>query len=408
MVKQVRALKKMNQSKCLFGFVIKILAFVYYTTSSIYILIIHLLGFNNFVFVFLLMYVVPKIFPNFRFVTTSNVEIALSNYFRTLNINDELSDMDYVCNKCVKKPYLASLEQLTEHLQMEHCDIDNAVQLKNFILENITFEEILQLESATDCQSDDSDNTKKKIKLATLFCPFCESIFSSPTRLICHLNKHMEINMDEVNCCDIMFREKKLFVQHLQDDHVTIINADNLCRTCGMMAKNAAELKAHIIETHNDKVTAKETKLENLVNQKYIPAVCPICNKTYSNKYNMFVHMNSHEDQIFKCDKCDKVYRFASNLMNHKKLAHEGVMDYVCSSCGEAFPSRSARDVHARLHSGIRPYRCQYCCKSYRAKNTLDRHIEMHLDIRKYECEICAKKFRKKSHLNYHIKTHAK
>lgn len=318
--------------------------------------------------------------------------------------------MEIVCQKCDETPSLTSIDMLAEHLNSKHCsEVITGKDLELFIKNNITFDETLL--SDEDAKSVISKETRVLPK-TNYSCPFCENIFTSPTRLVCHLNKHEEVSMDEgIECCDSVYSDKVTFVEHLRKEHINEGIGGNVCRSCGVVTENPEELEAHIIDFHNNsKGNVKERKNQSLKNQKYIPAVCPECNKTFSNKYNMFVHLKSHSgrNSSYQCSKCDKSYRSRGNLNSHMKIAHQGILSYLCLFCGEAFPNRSARDVHSRLHTGLKPYKCDFCGKCYRAKNTLDRHLEMHLNIRKHECPICGKKFRKRTHLNYHLGTHEK
>ncbi|XP_075983019.1 uncharacterized protein LOC142981190 isoform X2 [Anticarsia gemmatalis] len=339
------------------------------------------------------------------------LQTVLLSYLNLLDLGSHL-DLEFVCQKCVEKPALSTTESLADHLKYDHStDVTSEQDLKTFIQNYITFEEVLLSE---DSDGDFLESEEKPLKpLPNLFCPFCANVFSSATRLVCHLNKHIEVCIEDgVMCCDVIYRDKKTFVTHVQDAHVdrTIDETVQVCKTCGFTTEDTNELLTHINELHTEQKNDKEKRVQNPKNQKYIPAVCPECNKTFSNKYNMFVHMKSHSDAspTFPCDKCNKTYRNQGNLNTHKRQAHEGILNFLCSECGEAFPTRSARDVHARLHTGLKPYTCTYCDKSFRAKNTLDRHIEIHLNIRRHECEICNKKFRKKTHLTYHVSTHGK
>lgn len=318
--------------------------------------------------------------------------------------------MQIVCQKCEEKPALSTVYSLANHIRSDHSPdvLDNSI--KTFITEYITFEQVL-------AESDDSDivsviTEKTRIVLPSLHCPFCSSVFSSATRLAHHLNKHEPVSAaDNVTCCERVYSDKKRFVQHWQRAHVASTAQDQakVCVSCDFTTDTADELKQHYKNAHNDPFFTKEKKTERPNNQKYIPAVCPECNKTFSNKYNMFAHMRSHSrSAVYPCEQCSRTYRSQGNLSHHKRLAHQGILNYICVECGEAFPSRSERDIHARIHSGETPYKCPHCGKSYRAKNTLTQHLQIHAGIRKHECKICSKKFRKKSHLDYHVTTHMK
>lgn len=337
-------------------------------------------------------------------------DVLINNY---PTIAEDSLDTQMVCLQCKTCPSLSSIEQLADHLQSTHrFEVANHAALKKFISTYVTFEETLISEDSDTDMVTDSD---KPTVLPDFYCPFCESIFSSMTRLLCHLNQHLELSIEDgVMCCDKTYDNKKMFVKHLQESHVTRVvdESKNTCRTCGFQTETLHDLQDHVsmahckeVQIHKKPETASNNKERY---QKFIPAVCPGCNKVFSNKYNMFVHMKSHGKVAVKyaCDKCNKTYSNQGNLNSHRKLAHAGILNYVCTTCGEAFPGKLARDVHARIHTGEKPYSCQHCSKSFRAKNTLDRHLEMHLDIRKHSCHLCPKKFRKRTHLNSHLKTH--
>ncbi|XP_028027297.1 zinc finger protein 660-like isoform X2 [Bombyx mandarina] len=334
-----------------------------------------------------------------------NFKMVLNKYLSELNIAVH-GDMEFVCLKCDDQHSRMSSQLLAEHFNTVHCfDVD---KLETFIKEYVIIEESLAFSSG-DSDKDDRSVNPDKEPLPNYNCSYCECIFSSVSRLVFHLNSHKENpKKDGVMCCKELYTDNKELRKHLQEEHTSTAES-NICRSCGYKTDSAGLLQKHIFEQHNNCKASKNTKVEQSIkNQKYIPAVCPECNKTFSNKYNMFVHMKSHSDPhaAHGCDQCARTYRSAATLRAHRRLAHRGLMPHPCPRCGEPFPTRAARDLHARLHSGHRPYRCPQCGKSYRAKNTLDRHMEMHQNIRKYECQICSKKFRKRSHLVYHVSTH--
>lgn len=325
--------------------------------------------------------------------------------------------VELVCQRCSNKTAFTA-ENFADHLiTTHHAEVLDENAINSFIKYYVTFEEPLvsDLESDKDSRHD-SDTTGsvkvlKKITLSTLLCPYCDCAFSSTSRLVYHLGKHMEICLDDgVKCCDYVYNTKKDFVTHLQENHVNVNrlanDANTMCKSCNFTADSAEQLQNHVEEYHSE-YKIKKPKKESPKNQKCIPAVCPECNKTFSNKYNMFAHMKSHKrTYAYACSRCGKKYSTKGNLQQHMRLIHEGVLSHVCGACGERFPTRVARDVHARLHTGARPFRCRLCAAAFRAEDSLLRHLDMHLDVRKHECEICGKTFRKRSHLAAHGRTH--
>ncbi|KPJ17060.1 Zinc finger protein 33A [Papilio machaon] len=339
-------------------------------------------------------------------LSVSNVKDIIIKIFQIADPDLINSGLEFLCETCDNQ--FPKLDSFVEHIQSQHNNDCKDITIETFIKENVSIVEMLAEDLTTDIESEKEVNV---VKLKRFHCLFCESSFSSPTRLICHLNQHVEVSIEDgVNCCDISYHDTKTFVKHLEKAHVknsSKKNEANTCRSCGFTAQGKDELKDHITKLH-----VKEVDVQNKHDdkqrdkwQKYIPAVCPECNKTFSNKYNMLMHMKSHRGvtEKYPCDRCSKTYKSKASLKSHQEIAHKGILSFVCSYCGEAFPSRIARDVHKRIHTGDKPYTCKYCDRSYRAKNTLDRHLEIHLNVRKYECYICSKRFRKSTHLKYHL-----
>ncbi|CAG4956811.1 unnamed protein product [Colias eurytheme] len=338
------------------------------------------------------------------------VDNVLTDYFNNNDIDID-NDWEYVCQKCADKPVSKNIQCLSEHLKTKHAsELHNRETIAAFIENHTTFEEALESDDEFDEISADKPKENKKIYSRDVVCFYCDCAFTSTRRLIHHLNQHLEIPPDGgLLCCGNIYDDLHFFEFHVSDKHtVKKVNA-HLCKACGYSATNKGNLKEHIDNEHRkcelEKKEKKKTKF-GPKNQKNFPAVCPECNKTFSNKYNMHSHMKLHQDQKFECAKCLKSYRSKGALVQHMEVVHEGKLKHVCSTCGEGFPTRVDRDVHARLHTGDTPYECEYCGKAYRAKNTLRAHIQIHLDIRKFECKICSRKFRKIAHLKYHVSTH--
>ncbi|XP_013170580.1 PREDICTED: zinc finger protein 260-like [Papilio xuthus] len=338
-------------------------------------------------------------------LSLSNVRDIIIKTFQIADANLLNSGLEFLCETCDNQ--LPTLNRFVEHLRSQHNNDCKELTTETFLKENVSIVEMLIEDPTIDVESEKEVN---EVKLKRFRCPFCESSFSSPTRLICHLNRHIEVCIEDgVNCCDTLYHDTKLFVKHLEIAHVKKKNESNSCRSCGFTANDKDELKDHITKLHvkDEYVQNKDVKHRDKW-QKYIPAVCPECNKTFSNKYNMLMHMKNHKDatEKYPCDRCSKIYKSKASLKSHQEITHKGILSFVCSYCGEAFPSRIARDIHKRIHTGDKPYTCKYCNRSYRAKNTLDRHLEIHLNVRNYECYICSKKFRRSTHLKYHLNTH--
>ena len=90
-------------------------------------------------------------------------------------------------------------------------------------------------------------------------------------------------------------------------------------------------------------------------------------------------NLNENEELI-KCDKCDRVYVDMSSLNRHIKATHDGVK-YPCDKCDY----RAAHAFHLKqhkksLHKGV-THSCSECGKKYKRLENLKYHKKIHLNL---------------------------
>ncbi|KPI92137.1 Zinc finger protein 782 [Papilio xuthus] len=179
-------------------------------------------------------------------LSLSNVRDIIIKTFQIADANLLNSGLEFLCETCDNQ--LPTLNRFVEHLRSQHNNDCKELTTETFLKENVSIVEMLIEDPTTDVESDKEVN---EVKLKRFRCPFCESSFSSPTRLICHLNRHIEVCIEDgVNCCDTLYHDTKLFVKHLEIAHVKKKNESNSCRSCGFTANDKDELKDHITKLH--------------------------------------------------------------------------------------------------------------------------------------------------------------
>merc|ERR1712037_530804 len=90
-------------------------------------------------------------------------------------------------------------------------------------------------------------------------------------------------------------------------------------------------------------------------------------------------------------------------LKRHLK-SHAGIKDFVCGSCGKAYGSKRAMDLHISVvHLGEKNFPCKECGKSFGRHTTLRVHMLSHTGERPFQCEFCNAGFKEKRNLQNHI-----
>ncbi|XP_070800584.1 zinc finger protein 646 [Pituophis catenifer annectens] len=82
------------------------------------------------------------------------------------------------------------------------------------------------------------------------------------------------------------------------------------------------------------------------------------------------------DERCYKCNQCDKAYKHASSLTNHKQSHTLGV--YQCAMCYKEFSNLKALRSHTHLHLEYRPYKCRFCHKAFRLPSELLSHQKAH------------------------------
>ncbi|KAM4024610.1 zinc finger protein 646 [Anomaloglossus baeobatrachus] len=78
------------------------------------------------------------------------------------------------------------------------------------------------------------------------------------------------------------------------------------------------------------------------------------------------------EDRPYKCNQCDKSYRHAGSLVNHKKTHQVGL--YACLICQKEYSNPMGLKSHLRTHSEEKRFRCEQCGEAFRMSQQLYNH----------------------------------
>ncbi|KAB7501644.1 Zinc finger protein [Armadillidium nasatum] len=140
---------------------------------------------------------------------------------------------------------------------------------------------------------------------------------------------------------------------------------------------------------------------------------CDICNKSFTTKQNLQVHMRIQEPRTYpsfegevetspdrpdeygpivlndpvqssrqyQCPHCEYKSNVLINVKQHIKFKHTGERPFACLICFKRFTTKQNLQVHTRIHTGEKPYRCSVCLKDFNHKSNYDKHKKYIFDL---------------------------
>ncbi|CAH0602507.1 unnamed protein product [Chrysodeixis includens] len=205
----------------------------------------------------------------------------------------------------------------------------------------------------------------------------------------------LHINIGKYNC-DRYYRDLQLS----STPFIVQQQRNNLQKTIKVSEKekpifisNEDENNKNIITNSNKEITSNNENFDNYpyklnVNGDTIEIefkpTCEICQKTFSNRRNLYRHIKIHTGIIeFSCQKCPYTtninYNYQRHCQRHEKPKSNKNRNYYstrkkCEMCDFITISRKVLQTHRSKHKG-NVYKCEHCVYSNHSKCNLSRHI---------------------------------
>ncbi|KAM3860070.1 uncharacterized protein ACN63O_016634 [Diretmus argenteus] len=191
--------------------------------------------------------------------------------------------------------------------------------------------------------------------------------------------------------CSVEFKCKQTFRFHLR----------NICYTEQQIDPEKAEDARQIFKCDEcDKAFKYKSTLESH-KHTHNPLYCEMCMKLVRDAEALALHKISHTP--FQCNRCDENFPVFKALHKHYIDAHNPSGPFSCTHCETSFASLKRFIRHEWKHTGHQPFQCPHCSKRFRSYSDVLEHQKKHTKAYPFLCWECGKKFRHGVTLTRHV-----
>ncbi|CAI5791048.1 finger 646 [Podarcis lilfordi] len=238
-------------------------------------------------------------------------------------------------------------------------------------------------------------NHRRTHEVGLFCCLLCHKDFSNPMALKSHLRTHTEEKRYKCRDCGRSFRAfSQLTGHHCLARATRDQEGEEGCNGGSYTFQRGQDTSSSDADTFSGMEGSSGSLLSNL--EKYIAesvvpadfsqlefpirgeqeAEEPLPMEEEEEEEEAGLQAAASDERRFKCNQCDKAYKHAGSLTNHKQSHTLGV--YQCGMCHKEFSNLMALKSHTRLHSEYRPYKCRFCHKAFRLPSELLSHQKAH------------------------------
>lgn len=275
------------------------------------------------------------------------------------NLSLKMDITDLKCNICEKNVDVIS--NLKTHLTKEH-DIKFFPDVNDYIMEfKLTDGELLN-------------------------CALCHSTFETFKMLLQHMNGHYRNYICEV--CDIGFINKHRLKNHQRIHDIGTFK----CEFCDKIFSTRVKKMCHEKYTHNSasRYTTSCPHCDQSFNSYYqrnrhmfkehnVAAAtykCNICDKSFILKSKLTSHIKKVHlmERNHICSECGQGFFMKQSLDEHM-VKHNGERVFSCTVCHKAYARKKTLREHMRIHNNDRRFKCGVCSLAFVQKCSLKSHM---------------------------------
>ncbi|XP_023947425.1 zinc finger protein 260 [Bicyclus anynana] len=199
-----------------------------------------------------------------------------------------------------------------------------------------------------------------------LRCHCCGKLYKSKESLRIHVMRHDDRKLHQCQVCSSTFIYAAQLSTHMRAVHEL---RDYYCVECDIMFKSMNNLKQHLqrAKRHRDDSSYKFQ--------------CQQCEQKFISASTLATHnTNAHgAARSEACDACPRAYSSAEALRWHTRRAHGAAVRTTipCPLCDRQFSRKYVLRVHMRSHTGERPHACG-CGAAFAQPAALRAHTAQH------------------------------
>ena len=212
------------------------------------------------------------------------------------------------------------------------------------------------------------------------------------------------------------------FKKSKEEEKIYKGKGDIICKICSSTFARNSVLKEHVAKIHNDDRTIfrcgckklyfkekydKHIKVYHSNNTKHFK--CEKCEKLFRFPFELNLHLQVHNPKNLECGMCHKMFHRKLLLQQHIRHKHtKREKEYNCQKCPKSFYVPISLKNHMVRHTDDpKPFKCQECEKSFSTNKNLELHMVNHSDDNKpFKCEICPAEYSRKGSLREHMYSH--
>ncbi|XP_031766500.2 zinc finger imprinted 3-like isoform X2 [Galleria mellonella] len=275
------------------------------------------------------------------------------------NMSLKVDITDLKCSICnAKTPLISDLKM---HLMKEH-DIKFYLDINDYILEfKLTDGEMLN------CALCHSTYETFKMLLQHMnghyrnyICEVCDLGFINKHRLKNHQRTH-ELGTFKCSFCDKVFSTRVKMMCHEKYTHNTSARYTTNCPYCDQSFTSYYQRNRHMSNEHNTAAASYK---------------CNICDKSFILKSKLTSHIKKVHlmERNHKCAECGQGFFIKQSLDEHM-IKHTGERVYKCTVCHKAYARKKTLREHMRIHNNDRRFKCGVCGLAFIQKCSLKSHM---------------------------------